>query len=66
LVLHVDADQAKNWSIREVLVRWHRLHKGTQFTQKYLENRRLEEFELALVYERCEKYRKRLMLTKEK
>ena len=44
-----------------MLERWHRLHKGTQFTKKYLENKRLEEFELALVYERCEKYRKRLM-----
>jgi len=37
------------------------LHKGTQFTQKYLENKDLEEFELASVYESCEKYRKRLM-----
>ena len=61
LVLHIDADKAKNWSIREVLERWHRLHKGTQFTEKYLENKTLEEFELALVFERCEKYRKRLM-----
>jgi len=61
LVLHIDADKARSWSIREVLERWHRLHKGTQFTEKYLENKRLEEFELALVYERCEKYRKRLM-----
>jgi len=61
LVLHIDADQAKSWSIREVLERWHRLHKGTQFTEKYLENKTLEEFELASVYESCEKYRKRLM-----
>ncbi|EAQ64552.1 hypothetical protein MED121_21415 [Marinomonas sp. MED121] len=44
LVLHIDADQARSWSIREVLERWHRLHKGTQFTEKYLENKRLEEF----------------------
>lgn len=42
LVLHIDADKARSWSIREVLERWHRLHKGTQFTEKYLENKRLE------------------------
>jgi len=37
------------------------LHKGTQFTEKYLENKVMAEFELASVYESCEKYRKRLM-----
>ena len=61
LVLHVNEDEANNWSIKQVLERWHHLHKGTQFTQKYLENKVLEEFELASVYESCEKYRKRLM-----
>jgi len=61
LVLHVNAEQASNWSIKQVLERWHRLHKGTQFTQKYLENKGMEEFELASVYDSCEKYRKRLM-----
>lgn len=61
LVLHVDADKASNWSIREVLERWHRLHKGTQFTEKYLENKDMAEFELVSVYESCERYRKRLL-----
>ena len=61
LVLHVNEDEALNWDVKQVLERWHRLHKGTQFTQKYLENKTLEEFELASVYESCEKYRKRLM-----
>ncbi len=28
LVLHVNESEAKNWSIREVLERWHRLHKN--------------------------------------
>jgi len=61
LVLHVNECEAKNWSIKQVLERWHRLHKGTQFTQKYLENKVMAEFELASVCESCEKYRKRLM-----
>ncbi|WP_036181542.1 transposase [Marinomonas sp. MED121] len=60
LVLHVNENEALNWDVKQVLERWHRLHKGTQFTQKYLENKTLEEFELASVYESCEKYRKRL------
>ena len=66
LALHVNEDEANNWSIKQVLERWHHLHKGTQFTQKYLESKVLEEFELASVYESCEKYRKRLMLSREK
>lgn len=44
LVLHVNQDEANNWSIKQVLERWHRLHKGTQFTEKYLENKMLEEY----------------------
>jgi len=60
LVLHVNQDEANNWSIKQVLERWHRLHNGTQFTEKYLKNKMLEEYELALVYESCEKYRERL------
>ena len=61
LVLHVNEGEALNWDVKQVLERWHRLHKGNQFTQKYLENKGMEEFELASVYESCEKYRKRLM-----
>ena len=38
LVLHVDQDRALNWDVKQVLERWHRLHKGTQFTEKYLRN----------------------------
>jgi len=60
LVLHVNTEKANNWSIREVLERWHLLHKGTQFTEKYLENKAMAEFELVSVYESCEKYRERL------
>jgi REP element-mobilizing transposase RayT len=60
LVLHVDQDRALNWDVKQVLERWHRLHKGTQFTEKYLRNEVMSEFELVSVNESCEKYRKRL------
>ena len=61
LVLHINIEEANNWNVKQVLERWHSLHKGTQFTEKYLENKAMQEFELASVYESCEKYRKRLM-----
>jgi len=60
LVLHINMDEAKSWSTKQVLERWHRLHKGTQFTEKYLEGKVLEEYELESVNESCEKYRERL------
>lgn len=46
LVLHINADEANNWSIRQVLECWHCLHKGTKFTDKYLENKNLAEFHI--------------------
>jgi len=60
LVLHVNLDKANNWSIKQVLERWHSLHKGTQFTEKYLREEVMAEFELASVYESCERFRERL------
>ena len=46
LVLHVNQDEANNWSIKQVLERWHLLYKGTQFTEKYLENKEMAEFHI--------------------
>jgi len=60
LVLYINQDEAKNWSIKQVLERWHSLHKGTQFTEKYLREEAMAEFELASVYKSCETYRERL------
>lgn len=38
LVLHVNHAQAMAWTTREVLLRWHRLHKGTVLTRRYLKD----------------------------
>ena len=35
VVLHVDKESALNWSLDEVIVRWHKLFKGTLLTQRY-------------------------------
>ena len=34
VVLFIDEEKAKQWSINEVIERWHRLHKGTLLTQQ--------------------------------
>ena len=60
LVLHINIEEANNWNVKQVLERWHSLHKGTQFTEKYLREEAMAEFELASVYKSCESYRERL------
>ena len=35
VVLFIDEEKAKQWSMKEVIERWHRLHKGTLLTQQY-------------------------------
>lgn len=36
VVLHVDLDEAQSWSVTDVLLRWHRIHKGTLLSNWYL------------------------------
>ena len=36
LVLHVDEEQAKDWSTEQVLHHWHKEYKGTLLTQRYI------------------------------
>lgn len=60
VVLYIN-EQAKNWTIKEVLKRWHKLHQGTQFTRQYVEGKQLPDFAIALVHSSAEVYRQRLM-----
>jgi REP element-mobilizing transposase RayT len=61
VVLHVDEEQAKQWSMDEVLTRWHKLYKGTLLTQQYCRGEQLIEPLLEMVKASAEIYRKRLM-----
>jgi REP element-mobilizing transposase RayT len=61
LVLFVDVDQAKFWSVREVIERWHQLFKGTLVTQQYLSGEPLIEPLQKILEETAEVYRQRLM-----
>nr|WP_218352809.1 transposase [Alteromonas lipotrueiana] len=63
LVLFVDKQQALKWSDLEVLKRWHKLHKGTVLTRRYMyepERIRLTDAEINSVKATIEVYRRRL------
>ncbi|MEL0625055.1 transposase, partial [Marinomonas arenicola] len=51
----------RNWSVVDVLERWHKLHKGTTFTQRYLLGGTLPAYVIALAEAAAETYRERLM-----
>jgi len=61
LVLFVDEQQAKAWSVDEVLNRWHQLFKGTLLTQHYCRGDKLIDSLYNIVMETVEVYRQRLM-----
>ncbi len=61
VVLFIDEDKAINWSMEEVLRRWHKLFKGTLLTQQYLRGKTLIEPLLEMVKDTAQQYRQRLM-----
>jgi REP element-mobilizing transposase RayT len=61
VVVKVDADKAKLWSDKEVLVQWHKGFKGTLLTQKFVRDDHLNEFELKTVNDCITLYRQRLV-----
>ena len=36
VVLHINQDKAKSWDTQEIILRWHRIHKGTFLTPQYM------------------------------
>lgn len=60
LVLFIDEDKAKNWSITEVIQRWHQLFKGTLLTQQFMRGETLAEHLQQSLKETVEEYRHRL------
>ena len=61
IVLHVDSEHVRSWSTLEVLIRWHKLFKGTLLTKKYQQEQPLTKFELAMVEETAQVYKQRLI-----
>jgi len=60
VVLCVDKALADNWDNDEVLKRYHKLHRGTLLTQKFMNGDTLSQGELITFDETVEIYRKRL------
>ena len=60
IVLRVDKKAAHAWSTDNVLVQWHKMHKGTLLTRKYLKGDSVNESELKTIKNTAEVYRKRL------
>jgi REP element-mobilizing transposase RayT len=60
LVLCVDKDKAMSWSDKQVVGRWHRLHRGTLLSQKFMRNELLSESEWISLKETIAVYRQRL------
>ncbi|WP_057831065.1 transposase [Colwellia sp. TT2012] len=61
IVLCVDVEQAKAWSMHEVITRWHQLFKGTLITQQYLRGGKLIKPLQQIVEETAQVYRARLI-----
>ena len=63
VVLHVNQEAACQWSTEQVLERWHRLHKGTVLTNRFLnpaERKAMSTAETEAVENTAEVYRSRL------
>jgi hypothetical protein len=60
VVLLVDKDEALSWTVDEVLNRYHKLHKGTLLTQKYVRWEALSPDECNTFNEMIDEYRRRL------
>ncbi|MBJ7539748.1 transposase [Marinomonas transparens] len=61
VVLHINSEKIAKWSTLEVIQRWHKIHKGTLFTQQYVRGESLPEYALTLVESSAETFRNRLM-----
>ncbi|GAC13239.1 transposase [Aliiglaciecola lipolytica] len=63
VVLHVNTDKIKNWTDKQVCLRWHKLHKGTLLTQKFVNSDELSltAAELNTLRATLSIYRQRLM-----
>ena len=61
VILHVDADTAKNWTQEEVIERWRKLFSGGVLIERYLAGLCKTEAELDKVAELAEIWRARLL-----
>ncbi|TMN93624.1 transposase, partial [Pseudoalteromonas sp. S558] len=60
LVLYVDDKKANRLNDKAIVIRWHKLCKGTALTQKYIQGEKLSKAELIFFNQTVKEYRERL------
>ena len=60
VVLHINKAQAKDWTVEEVIQRWHQLFKGHSLSQRYLRGETLGKAEKTVLFKDIETWRERL------
>lgn len=60
VLLHINKDRKANWSNREICIRWQKLFKGTELTQKFIANETLSKAEMEAVTAKLEEWRHHL------
>ena len=60
VVLHVDADKAKNWSDEQVILQWNQLYKGHLLADRYLAGEVMTKVEWVALSDLIEEWRHRL------
>lgn len=61
VVLHVDVDQAKSWTTREIIEHWHGVFAGNSLSQRFIAGQLLCEAEILSLEEKAETWRNNLM-----
>jgi len=61
IVLHINQQQASNWSFDEVISQWHKLFAGSFLSQRYISGHTLSKAELNRLNEYVALWRKQLM-----
>ncbi|NMR24832.1 transposase [Pseudoalteromonas sp. NEC-BIFX-2020_015] len=60
LVLYVDDKKAKRLNDKAIVIRWHKLCKGTVLKQRYIQSEKLSKAELIFFNQTVKQYRERL------
>ena len=60
IVLYVDDKKANSLNDKAIIIRWHKLCKGTLLTQKYVQGEKLSKVELIFFNQTVKQYRERL------
>lgn len=61
VVLHIDQAQAEQWTIKDVIGRWHSLYTGTYLSRRYYQGEVLDKSEMEALEVLVREWRERLM-----